>query len=473
MTRSGRLVPLLLLFAAGAGCAPAIRYRAAPISPAATAKAYEARSLADPKLKAFLEKNLGRTVAPWPQKSWDLPALELAALYFNPAMAVARSRAAAAEAAIETAGARPNPSLRVAPGVPSPYLFGLNFSVPIETAGKRGYRIRRARALSEAAQYELAGTAWQVRSELRRSLIDYLGAQRAARLLAREEELRGEEAKLAEERLSAGEAARPATDAARLALANAQVALNAARGRLEETHAALAAAIGIPGHELDKVELAWPQFDQPPEPSAFSATQIQRHAVLDRLDVRQALASYAAAEAGLQLEIAKQYPDFQIGPGYQFEEGNNFFTVVFSVILPIFNRNQGPIAEAEARRKQAAAKFLTLQARAIAQSEQALARYRSSRKSLDEARTTISRLQNSRERMALRAVALGEADRLTLTAVQLETEAAKRQELAALAAAQAALGALEDAIERPLAGEEFLPAEKPAGASPAPKGEKR
>ena len=41
-----------------------------------------------------------------------------------------------------TAGARPNPIFDFSPGVPSPYLLALDFAVPLETKGKRGYRIR-------------------------------------------------------------------------------------------------------------------------------------------------------------------------------------------------------------------------------------------------------------------------------------------------------------------------------------------
>src|SRR6202790_2661995 len=111
---------------------------------------------------------------------------------------------------------------------------------------------------------------------------------------------------------------------------------------------------------------------------------MQRDAVVNRLDVRRSLAQYAAAEDDLQLEIAKQYPDVQIGPGYTYEEKNNFFTLGVSTTLPIFNRNQGPIAEAEARRKEAAASFLEKQAQVIAAVERALAVYTATLKELAE-----------------------------------------------------------------------------------------
>ncbi len=91
-------------------------------------------------------------------------------------------------------------------------------------------------------------------------------------------------------------------------------------------------------------------MDTPPAPESLSAVQVQRDAVLNRLDIRRSLAQYAAAEAAVHSEIAKQYPNFNIGPGYTYEERNSFFTVGFSTSLPVFNRNQGPIAEAESRR---------------------------------------------------------------------------------------------------------------------------
>ena len=65
-------------------------------------------------------------------------------------------------AAKVTAGERPNPSLNVTPGydtttsMPSPWIPLGFLDVPIETAGKRGYRTAQAARLSEAARLKLA-----------------------------------------------------------------------------------------------------------------------------------------------------------------------------------------------------------------------------------------------------------------------------------------------------------------------------
>jgi outer membrane protein TolC len=451
------------------GCAPVQRYRPAPLTPAETASRLKGRGLDDSRLRPFVEQNLGQELNPWPPQVWDLHLLTLAAFYFNPALDAARARVASTEAAIVTAGARPNPTITLTPGIPSPYLLGFDLQVPIETVGKRAYRLEEARNLSEAAKLDLAETAWKVRSGVRAALLDHFTAARDLALLESEEETRAQQIRLLAQRLHVGDIARPELESSRFALLQTQLAIHAAEGRLAETRAALAAAIGIPASGIESVRLSWSDFEEPPSAQSLSPKLVQAEAVLNRLDVRRALIEYAAAEAALKLEIAKQYPDFQIGPGYQLEERNSFFTVGLAVTLPIRNRNQGPIAEAEARRKEAAARLLSTQAQVIAQSEAALARYGAALREMDEAQESLTKLQGEREEMTTRAVQIGESDRLALNAVMLERPAVAQARFGALVRAQQALGELEDAVERPLEPGDIpqLTPQSPALKSPA------
>ncbi len=433
------------------------RYRAAPIVPAETASRFEARNLGDAGLQSFVEKSLGQPISPWPPKLWDLQTLSLMALYFSPEMQAARARLAEAEAAIVTAGARPNPIVDISPGVPSPYLLTLDFAVPIETRGKRGYRIRSARSLDQAARFDLADSAWKVHSGVRRALLDYLLASRSLELFHSEEQIRTEQVRLLQERFIAGDIPRPELDLARIELSKTHLSISAAEGQVAETKAALAAAMGIPVAGIEGLDFAWTEVDSPPNTQSFLPQEIRRDALLDRLDIRRSLAQYAAAEADLQLEIAKQYPDVQIAPGYTFEERDNFFTVGLSITLPLFNRNQGPIAEAEAKRKEAAATFLQKQAQIIGDSERALAVYSAALNELAEADQSLRQLQDTQLRMTQLAVAVGEEDRLTLNGMQLESAAVARARLDALGRAQIALGDLENAVQRPLSPSDSFP----------------
>jgi len=228
------------------------------------------------------------------------------------------------------------------------------------------------------------------------------------------------------------------------------VAIHTAEGQVADAQAALASAIGIPMAALDGIGFSWPDMDKPPTPTSLSADQVQRDAVLNRLDIRRSLAQYAAAEAALHLEITKQYPNFNIGPGYTFEERNSFFTVGFSTSLPVFNRNQGPIREAEGRRKEAAAAFLQTQAQVIEKSERSLAVYKATLKEVDEAQS-LYQLQEAQVRRVQENIRAGADYRLTLDGAQIQASLLARAQLDALARAQRALGDLEDAVQRSLA----------------------
>lgn len=432
-----------------AGCA-AQRYKPAPIVPAVSASRLESRTLSDAGLRSFIEESLGKSFTSWPASSWNLQTLSLAALYFNPTLDSARARVEEADAAIVTAGGRPNPTFDISPGVPSPYLFSLDLLFPIETAGKRGHRIQSANSLMQAAQFDLADSAWRVRSGVRTALLDYFLAERSADLLRAEKSLRTTQVRLLQERLTSGEIPRVDLDTGQIAAAQTQLAATAAQNRIAEARAAIAAAIGLPTSAMSTVTFDWDDLDSPPEATAISAQEIERDAVLNRMDVRRALAQYTAAEANLQLEIAKQYPDVEIGPGYSYEEQQNYFTTGVSVTLPIFNRNQGPIAEAEAKRKEAAAAVREAQAQAIAQSGQAFTAYTAALNELSESEGLLRTLQNTRLQMTERAAQAGEEDSVAVNGVQIENNALSLSRLDALSRAQTALGELEDAVQRPL-----------------------
>ena len=446
-----------------AGCA-ARKYQAAPIVPEDSALKLESRTLADSGLKGFVEQNLGHS---WSPPTWDVNTLTLAGLYFNPEIESARAQVEAASAAVISARARPNPTLSLAPGIPSPYLFGLDFAVPIETHGKRAIRTAQAQTLSESAKVALATTEWKVRSRVRQAFVNVLIAEQRLQLLRSQNGVLMNQVQLLQKRLTAGEIPRPELDIVRVTILNAELGQQQAEGQIATARASLASAIGVPAAALENAQFSWPDFQDPPAPESFSPQQIQREAVVDRLDIRGALLQYAAAEQALRLEIARQYPDFTIGPGYQLEEHNNFFTIGFSTVLPIFNRNQGPIAEAEAARKKAAADFLAVQAQGIAETDAALAAYRSPFAEFQDAKNALVVLQTERTAMQRRSVAVGESDQLALNGSLLEDSTAALAELDALGRVQTALGALEDAVQRPLQGDFLIPPSAQTGGTAA------
>ena len=68
---------------------------------------------------------------------------------------------------------------------------------------------------------------------------------------------------------------------------------------------------------------------------------------------------YEVAELSLQREIRKQYPDLELGPQYEDDQGQSKIGVIGGIPIPIFNSNKGGIAAARAEREVARAAFET------------------------------------------------------------------------------------------------------------------
>ncbi len=448
------------------GCAP-YKYHAAPISPATLATSLQARSLDDPDLRSWMKQAAGYQPPSWPLETWNLNALTLAAFYFNSDLDVARANAAASDAAIKTAAMKPNPSVGAGPGYESgaqgPLTMAFSFSLPIETAGKRGYRIANATHLSLASRIQLAQTAWVVRSRVRSALVDTLFAVQAAELLRNEEALRSEYVDLTERRFRAGEIPLPDVTTARIGLTALRQALSTAEGQVHMTHAALAAAIGIPESGLTDKTLVWPDANRPPAPAVLPPQNMRAAAVQNRLDVQRALEQYRATQSTLQLQVARQYPDIDLGPGYNYEEGANFIALSLSTVLPLRNHNQGPIAEAEAARKVAGAQLLAVQSTVIADTDKALRQFAAAYATEEESAHSVNQLEKQQQAV-MRRLQSGETDQLTVVAAQLQTSVAERARLDALRQMQLSLGLLEDALQRPIS-----PSTTPALPASAPR----
>ena len=435
------------------GCA---RFQPHPVTAEKTQADYEQRTLTSPELKAFIQCNAKRDVSA--VQSWDLDALTLVALYYNPDLDVARAKWAVARAGKVTAGERPNPTVSVTPGydttthTPSPWIVTASLDIPIETAGKRGYRIAQANQLSDAARLSVASVAWQVRSQLRKSFIDLYAARETQTLLLRQQTLHEQIVKSLEAQLGAGAVSTFEVTQARLAFNNAQLALRDAEKQNGEALAQLAAALGVPARALDGANFS---FTSLAPPSELPLAEVRRQALLNRADILGSLAEYAASESALRLEIAKQYPDVHFNPGYEFDQGDNKWTLGLSITLPVLSQNQGAIAEAEARRTQAAAQFTALQARVIGDIDRALASYRVALAKSSTANTLLENAQKQ-QRTTRAMLDAGEISRFALSTTELEVSLSVLARLDALAKAQQAWGDLENALQSPLGLPESL-----------------
>ncbi|HEY5232121.1 MAG TPA: TolC family protein [Verrucomicrobiae bacterium] len=437
-----------------AGCA---HFQPQPLSPEKSAAQLDARRLDEAGLKEFLEKNLGQELKTWPETNWDLPELTLVAFYFHPTLEVARDQWLVAQAGLKTAGARPNPSVSFTPaydtqipGNYSPWLIPVTFDIPIETAGKRGKRIAEAEKISESARWNFVSAAWQIRSGVRASLLDFKIAGQRAELLQQEFVAQKQIVKLLQQRFDSGEISRPELTPAQIALNKTLLDLSDARSKQSDSRSRLAEALGLSEAALDGEEL---NFDfSSPDAKPLTSADARLVALRSRADILGALADYAVAEDDLRLQIAKQYPDLHLGPGYAWNSGNagdNEWSLGLTLELPILDQNQGPVAEAGARRKLAAAKFVELQSQVIGEIDRAVAGWRVAEDQL-KAGDAVFAAEQQQLKSAQAQFQAGAAGQLDSLNAQLELSNARLAQLDNEAKLQTAFGALEDAVQSPL-----------------------
>jgi len=422
------LIPVLLL----TGCE---HYTPQPLLPEQTASQLSGRRLDDPGLKDFLQKSLGGKLDQWPLPQWNLDQLTLAAFYFHPTLEVARVQWLAAQTGEKTAAARLNPSVSVNPsydsGIPgnySPWIVPITFDVPIETAGKRGKRIAEAIKVSESARWNFVSAAWQIRGGVRSALQSVKIAERRRSVLAEQVAVQAKIVKLLKQRFEVGEISRPELTIAQIALNKAQLDLAATEAALADARSRFAESLGVSGAAVKGLQT---KFD-------FSARV-------------EAKSDVAAAEAELSLQIARQYPDLHLGPGYAWNNGNagdNQWSLGLTLELPILDQNQGPIAEAKARRRLEAAKFLALQSQIIGQTDRAVAGLEAAR-----AQQRINKAQMDAARSQLNAAKdqakAGSVEPLDVLSAQLEFCTTELAGVDGENLMATAVGDLEDALQQP------------------------
>jgi outer membrane protein TolC len=413
-------------------CATYVPQPLDPPSPAA----WNERRLDDPRVAAALD-SLGRPGAP---ETWDDWQLAQAAWLMRPERARAAAEVAAADAARVAAGARTAPGIATETeysfgGAGDEWRWGGAFAgiFTMELGGKRAARLAHANARKLAVLARGEGEGWEVRWRVREAA---WRRNAAGRLLVIAESERGvldslllySRQRYADGTLGRLEIARVESERQQL---EADIALR--RRELDEAESALAAAVGVPTAELRRA--------RPPAgsgarcPPQESRPSLQQLALDRRWALRQVLAEYQVAEAELRVEVARSWPNLEIGPGLFFDHGTEKWTVLLG--LPALSRNRGGIAEAEAGRRVAAQRVVEVQERVLGEVERGLAICQAA----EHARAAIDSAPGAaRLAYADSAWARGEIGRLDVVLVRLDVvrsarraaEAAMRVEFAAL-----------------------------------------
>lgn len=283
-------------------------------------------------------------------------AVEIA-LARNPDLIAAHYELKAADARITQSGLRPNPELSAdlenfagsgATRGTDALETTLSLSQVIELGGKRAYRTNVATLDREVIGIEQQANQLDVLTEVTRRFIDLVVAQSRLALAHSTRELEQRTLDAIVVRVQAARSPEAERSRARIALIRAQIEEQQAQSAIRGARASLAALWGNP--EPVFKEASADLFTlEPVQPFESLVAQLAGNPDFVRFASEARL-----RDAELRLAQAQARPNLTFGVGVRRLESGNDHAVVaaFSMPLPVFDRNQGAIREAQARRAQ-------------------------------------------------------------------------------------------------------------------------
>lgn len=272
----------------------------------------------------------------------------------------ARHRLSAARADAVTAGLLPNPTLDVAglafthgvvTGGREEVTFGLAQQAPI--FGSLGLRREAAQQLASSEEREAAETVWQTLCDVKVAYLRLQLAQARVKIYGAAKADLDRAFAIISERASGG--ANPRYDRARIAIERGNLSTRQADAEVEQTEARVALALAIGGSTLKSRELvATAEIGAPGESvqnaADLTALAMERRpnakAAELRIEANQTSVRYYARARLPVPELRVAYGRYLRVPGAT-ESGGAFLGGI-NIPLPLFDRNQGRIARAEA-----------------------------------------------------------------------------------------------------------------------------
>ncbi|MGE3165392.1 MAG: TolC family protein [Planctomycetota bacterium] len=378
----------------------------------------------------------------------DLATGEALALWFNPALRSAAAYTSISAVEAEGAGQWDDPVLsgdvlRLVEHVDDRWSMGGTLGLRLPINGRLGVQRDGAEARARTETFRFAVLAATTRAQLRSTWVEWSAADRQAQLL---EELLmriGEILRIVERLEQAGSISRLEARLFQLERATRTSDLLLVRGRAEEKRQTALALLGLrPECTLElapTVALAAPIL--PADPFTW---------LWDHSPVLAAeRAAYEASEQELRLEIRRQYPDLELGPAFEREEGVDGFGLGFSLPIPLWNRNAPAIAVARARRAAARVAFEAEHERLLGEVHRARAQHaaaQASRLQIEQALLPLAEAQLDDVR---RRTELGELDTLLTLESVVRAHEVRVRWLEASVAESLAASRLQELLDSP------------------------
>jgi cobalt-zinc-cadmium efflux system outer membrane protein len=309
------------------------------------------------------------------------------AIDHNLSLLAERYNVTIADAAVITAGLRPNPVLTLNAMLPNTELVDNGIATRegvvrtdyvIERGGKRERRVEQATLARSVAELQLLETTRKLVLDVETAYGDVQLSK--LNLALAEENLNAFNNVVAVnvERVRTGDLAQVELARSRLAALQFQNDVEQQTAKLSVARTRLESLLGRrPTASIDV------SVDLRRDAGVLDREAIRARALEARPDLRAARTDQARSVADLRLQLANGRIDYTVSGEYHRVQGGglvgNDYGIFFSAPLPIFNRNQGEIARARSQQQQLDAKTRALEADIGADLDAAFTEYTSAR----------------------------------------------------------------------------------------------
>ena len=292
-----------------------------------------------------------------PDASLSLEWARAAAISRHPAIAATREEILAREGAAQQAGLWRNPSLfgEIEEFGGSGDFSGtdsmssrIGISQEFSLGGKLSKRWQEAKTAVRIAELEHLLKINEITALVEKRFFEVFTLQERLRLQTEQFDFIRKTHEVVAKRIQAGDTSPLDLARSRIELATAKIAIEQTRNELETSRYALAV---LWGSEVPGFSRVSAQFRAAPETTLEKLREALQHGPAWLLQDK------LLAQAGAALSMAERQglPDLELAGGFQqFNESDDHaFFLGLSIPLPLFDRNQGGIAEAQAMKRRA------------------------------------------------------------------------------------------------------------------------
>jgi cobalt-zinc-cadmium efflux system outer membrane protein len=401
----------------GADNSPAQLTALAPFNEAQPSRSLAQQSAAPPVAAA--QPRIPDDTLPPQEKTLSLSEVEALAVSFHPAIRVAEAEVVAARGRYVQVGLYPNPTIGyMADEVGNEGTAGMQGGYVMQefvTAGK--LRLSRSVAGRElaAAEQQLTRARLAVEADARRGYFEVLVAERALSLARQLQEMTARMVRTSELRLEATVGTGAALLQSQIENESVILVEQTAVNRYDGARRRLAALLGMEASALPSLE---DNLAVPLPPLDWESTRAR--VLRENPELAAAQFNVEAARWAVDRAVAQRVPNVTLQTAVQYHDGTNDTVtgVQLGVPIPIFDRNQGGIIEAQGQLAAAEAALGRLQLDLEVRLAAVLSDYLSARARVAKFSETILPATQQSVDMIARAYEAGEIDYLQLLTAQ-------------------------------------------------------